>query len=146
MTSDADSPRRLGFLSFSEKNIQRIVTILKWYYFVFVCLGSFVLLGGLLIGYKLPQLFNIAGIFLLPLLIYLGIKKRNNWVIVVIVIQSAVNILYAFFRPVPLQNTLGPVAGILIKITSMVFDVFQIYFFTRKEVRKYFNAKDGIIL
>ena len=69
-------PRRLGFLSFSEKNIQRIVTILKWYYFVFVCLGGFVLLGGLLIGYKLPQLFNIAGIFLLPLLIYLGIKKR----------------------------------------------------------------------
>src|SRR5438552_2435662 len=128
MVSDTDLPRRPGFLSFSETNIQRIVTILKWFYFVFVCLGGFVLLGGLLVGYKLPQLFNIAGIFLVPLLIFLGLKKRNHWVIILIVVESAFSIIYAFFRPVPLQNTLGPVAGLLIKLFGMLISVFEIYF------------------
>lgn len=146
MNDNTELPNQQGTMAFSEKSIHKIVSILKWYYFVFVCLGGFALLAGLFVGYKLPQLFHISGIFLIPSLIYLGLKKRKSWVIILVVVQCVLNIAFAFFTTgVTPQNSLGPVAGTLIKITGVVMAVFQLYFFTRKEVRKYFKATDVII-
>jgi len=145
MTSDTDLPRQPVPLSFSEKNIHRIVSILKWYYFVLVCLEGFIIFGRLLTGYPLQQLVNHSLFSLIPLAIFLGLNKRKSWVIIIIVVYSALSFLMAFFLPVPSPSRLDPFEFELITVIGLLINAFNLYFFTRKEVRKYFKATDIII-
>lgn len=145
MSNDTDLPQQPGPLSFSEKSIQRIVSILKWYYFVLVCLVGYILLVGSLTGFILQQLVNNSLIFLVFLAIFLGLNKRKSWVIIIIVVTSALTFWEAFSTPVPSQNRLSPAALELIRVIHLLINAFNLYFFTRKEVRKYFKATDVII-
>jgi hypothetical protein len=134
-----------GSLSFSEKNIHRIISILKWYYFFWVCLGGLILLIASLIGYKSPRLIDALTILLSSSAILFGLYKRKSWVVVLITVKSALSIVIAFFQtPLTSQAPLGPTVGIVAQTIGLGISAFEIYFFTRKEVRKYFKATDVI--
>ena len=122
---------------FPEKHIRIIVSLLQKFYLILT-------LGILL---TTPVIFIVKGVFsatdfisiFIGATIYLGLKMRKFWIVPVKVILSSLGLISVlFYQP---KNVLL----LVIKLFIIALTSFEIYFFTRKEVRKYFKAK-GLFL
>jgi hypothetical protein len=88
--------------------------------------------------------------------IYYGLKKNRAWVIPFVLIVSAGAFLSQFghlstvkhAHGDPVGRALLPVEAVMeavIRISLMYFFAYQIYFFSKKEVRELFNVREQIL-
>lgn len=125
------------FTQFSENTIKKIASVLKYIYlfgFVIGALGMIVFIPQKLVS---PILIIFPVISVVQ---YYGLHKRKSWIVPTIVILTSIGLVRARFFSFP-QTTDVVIARFL----GVGFAAFEIYFFTRKEVRKCFNAK-GIFI
>lgn len=117
---------------FSPKRIRVIISILKYFYLMITILTIISILFDLTIGkFKINNLTTV----LLGSVIYLGLKNKYRWIIPVITIISALVIIANLsFRP-------NNFPDIVVKLFVFGLNIFNLYFFTRKEVKKYFKSK-----
>lgn len=135
--------RAYVIMKFSEKNIKIVVNVLRWFYLVFIILTSLTTLAFILLLLNGPPKNEshyysfITGILLLLTCtaIYFGLKNRRQWIVPVMVILSSLNIVLLIFSfPKDLLHVIATIIGMCIAGS-------ELYFFTKKEVRKYFNTK-----
>ena len=131
---------------FSDDRILKITNRIKKVFIVFICIGILDVISNLKLSEGLPKIHSLEGIvnFLLYTFIYIGLRFRKKWFIPLVLISSAFLMLTTglhIFQPVV------DVHGLFEKIGRMVFFVFfayQIYFFSRREVKEYFGAKETV--
>lgn len=125
---------------FSQKLISTLIFILKLIYLLppFLLIASLVLL--ILLRFPLSllseqiQLSDFLGVLIVLSFSY-GLHRRKSWVVPLIVYLNGLCILGLFLTQP--NNLLETVA----KFLGLIFLAFGIFFFTRKEVKKYFNVK-----
>jgi len=133
---------------FPEKRILSTLSKIQKVYFVFVCLGFFV---GLLIPFvfsaaqtsqiNLLALFNVV----VYLCVYLGIRRRKGWLIPLVLLFSIYQ-LYGYFKFIFLSaESAEMVLGKFLAMGMIWFYVYQVYFFTRREVKSFFGVKGKIL-
>jgi hypothetical protein len=112
--------------------VKRIVNIFQFLYVLIAILIPLLILFELSLGKM-----NYEA--LLPMVIVwaiaYGIVKRKSWVVMLITLVAAIGIFNDLLRPESLYE----------KIFFIVFFLFEIFFFNRKDIRTYFGAK-GIAL
>ncbi len=123
-------------MKFSEKQIISIVAIFKYLNLSMIILAILLTFLSLVINkFSLSILFALvpAAAF------YSGFKYRQPWIIpVMILLGSFGTISYLFLGA---NGTLQ----VIVKNLALFVSLFQLYFFSRKEVRKYFRSR-GIYL
>lgn len=67
--------------------------------------------------------------------IFIGIQKRKSWVVPLVFYVNSVSLVSVTFINIPL----------FIKLIYLIFLIFGIYFFSRKDVKDYFKS-EGYIL
>jgi hypothetical protein len=77
--------------------------------------------------------------------IYMGLRHRKKWVLIIILIFSAFALLTSFLSSVTPAKNVASLSGKVIDIVFVLFSAYQIYFFSKKEVKKVFNTKGTII-
>ena len=127
--------------------IERRIVSLRKIYFVLL------LLGGITVSMKWRQVFSkdlkeIAEIALQLIIyasIYIGLKRRNNWVIAFILIVSAFGFIWGFFYVYSPAQTFTEFIKKMGGIFLLIFFGYQLIFFTSQNVRKYYGIKGRII-
>ena len=136
------------YMSFSDKKIKTIVLLLQRFYFiVFILLVSlFLLLVFLLITGNfqsrqpiLPMFIQSIPTYIICGVFYFGLKNKRYWIIPVAMLSNTYGLLSILFSSP--KNLLY----LIVKIFTLSLTVFELYFFSRKEVRKYFKSK-GLFL
>lgn len=131
-------------MKFSEKNIKFIISLLKGFYLTFTIILAILLIAAIFLTLILNKnlsgspLITLAEVLIAVMLgsaIYLGLKNKKPWVISIIVFSASISLL-----PQLLYNTTS-ITNLIFKVFGLVLSIFEIYFFTRKEVRQYFGTK-----
>ena len=122
-------------MTFSTRTISIIVNVFKYFHLLFI------ILTGLLFIVVINFSTNATSIsaYMLPLitstLIFRGLSRRKFWVIPLMVGLGIFAIVrLSFYQPPELYLSIVRVAG-------FGLSAFQIFFFTKKEVREYFKRK-----
>jgi len=117
----------------SEKQVKSVVTFLSWFYL----LSGIVLALLLIANFLLSNNFLTASFIglLVPFSLFIGLKYRKPWLVPLIILVSSITLLSLVFTLV--HNATFIVA----KLVGMVLSLFELYFFTKKEVRNYFGTK-----
>jgi hypothetical protein len=129
-------------------NNDRIIKITNRLKIVFLVL-TFIFIAGsirnvakLSKGYWTSLLRMMAA--LIPFFIYLGLRMRKKWLTPLVLMISALGLLNVSLNILtPAQDELS----VLMKVFRMMFAIFfayLIYFFSRREVKMYFGAKESI--
>jgi hypothetical protein len=126
-------------MSFSEKSIRTTIFALKWFHLLVACVTALIILILLLVRHVPFSLGTALLIFLQSSAIFFGLHKRRPWVIILIVASSIIGTTNSFFYN---PNTSIQVVA---KLVGIWLNIFHLYFFSRKEVRKYFDMKGVII-
>ena len=77
--------------------------------------------------------------------VYLGLRRRKEWVIPLVLVSSAVS---SFWAAAAVLCPAGNVEEVLAKLFNgllLVFFVYQLVFFSRREVRLFFRSKGRIL-
>lgn len=142
----SDSNEKVREARCKDDRIIKITNRLKIVFFVFTCIGIIITIKNLS-NFLEGDMANLEGMIntLIFLFIYIGLRLRKGWLIPLIVIYSALSLI-GFFVTIfqPTQD----VIGILIKVGFMmliIFYIYLMYFFSRREVKAYFSAKETII-
>lgn len=123
-------------MKFSEKQVSFVVSIFKFFNLFIIVLAILVIPLSILIN-RFSMSIVLA---LIPALaFYIGLKYRQPWIIPVMILIGSFGTINFFFSNA--DTTLGA----LKKYIGLVMSLFQLYFFSRKEVRKYFRSR-GIYL
>lgn len=120
-------------MRFSEKQIRVIVGFLKWFYII----TAIVILVGAISGYFLNHNLEFGFIFaiLISGIFYIGLRNKKSWIIPLMLFLNAIGVVSFFFIRTE------SVIEIIAKFFGVAINVFLIYFFSRKEVKEYFNSK-----
>jgi len=128
----------------------RITTITNRFqkvYIVFMCIGTFVIIYKLSgISKKFPRLDSLQEIInlLLYTVLYIGLRLKTKWLIPLILISSVWWLLSTFLRGFqPAVDIIGLLAK-TVGIMFVLFCAYQMYFFSRREVKSYFGTKETI--
>lgn len=117
-------------------------------YQMFGLIGSavlaLVLLDIDLIGWNRWFLFLISMICIWT--INYGISNRKSWLVTLILIYAALSFIKSFFWVISQQ----PLTGYVLTLKSLglllaFFNGFQIFIFSRKKTREYFNHKGAVL-
>ena len=124
-------------MHFNQKQIRVIVTVAKSVYlFVFVLAMAILLLSFMIDVERFLAAFLSFGLTaLIAGSVFFGLHKRKTWVIPTIVLLSIFGLIGGFLS---FPDTLLTLAG---KWIGIIWAIFMLYFFTRKEVREYFGSK-----
>lgn len=127
-----------GALKTAVRRIQR----------AYVVLGMLAIVSAIVTLFDEPGLRDIleAVIFLLVYgTVYLGLRRRKDWVIPLVLIFSAGSSLW---QAVAILSPAEDVEAVLAKLFSgllLMFFVYQFLFFSRQEVRLFFGSKGRIL-
>lgn len=124
----------------SFKRVYLFFTII---YAIYVGVLLFKLSGNYATG-KLPQV--IIG-FVLFYSVYYGLKRKRKWVIPIVLVLPAfglINYLIATHTPPSKFPSLN-IISVVEDFAMGLFCAYQIYFFSRKEVRKVFGVRGQIL-
>ena len=125
-------------ITFPQKNIKVIVAVVKWFYFL-GALFSIVALGWFI-------QINAHDYLIIPLValmistsMFIGLHYKKSWVPISMVILSTLNLIQH------LVHLSQDITGILLGSIGFLISLFLLFFFTRKEVKEYFNSNETII-
>lgn len=129
----------------------RIITItgrIRKVYFALICLGTLDViftLSGFSDSLPRREILQEIMSILLFLVVYIGLRLRREWLISLILLFSAWWLISTFltsFQPaVDVPGLLSKIGGILL----VLFYAYQLYFFSRREVKSYFGVKEVIL-
>ncbi len=77
--------------------------------------------------------------------IYMGLRKRKNWLIAIVLISSVAALLFSFLSSLEPAKDVASLFGKIVDIIVVIFSAYQIHFFSKKEVMALFNAKGTVI-
>ena len=129
----------------SDDRTIKIMLRIQRAYFVLICIcvvGYISLLLKLSEGATVWK--NLEGIIpiLIFLIIYIGLKLRKKWFVPFVLLVSIlilINSSLYIFQPIENMH------GLFLKACAIMFFIFfayQMYFFSRKEVKAYFGVKE----
>ena len=131
-------------MPFSEKQITTIINVLKKIYLALLSLAVFgtisvlslyVISRDLLLHHLLT--FSVSSI--VTALLLQGLKTRKSWIAPTIVFLSVFTAIGSLLTsPADLLQSFARIFGFALA-------AFQIYFFSRKEVRKYFGTQGTVL-
>jgi hypothetical protein len=127
-------------MAFTRKQIQAIVTLLKFLHLSVFVLTFLTLM--LLVDHDFTNIFS--NLWVLPalaisLVIFIGLHQRRSWIVPTVILLSILGLIGGLLSvPEELPTLVG-------KWMRIFVSIFQIYFFTRPEVRSYFGSSAHIL-
>jgi len=126
--------------------IKTIAGRLQKIYLIFLCLGIPVAIIYIFTGrYSQAENLQVPLNILIDSLIFLGLRRKKHWVVVLIMICSALWLLYtllSIFAPAADFRTLFQK---FVAVALVLFYAYQINFFSKYEVKKFYGVKGFII-
>jgi hypothetical protein len=126
-----------------EKIIARVKLLRRLYIFVIV-LVSLALLSALFLysaDNMLVFVLETAFMIYIFMIIYFGLRRVRHWVTSLIQITSAFNLLILIAGlATPYEDTLDFAIGRPLEIFLIAFFVYQMIFFSKKEVKVFFKS------
>ncbi len=123
--------------------ISRLI-FFKEVYFLSTLLSVFAifyLLSGLSIKYKRGVPLEFLLISFIGISIYFGLKFKKNWVINIILIYSSFAVINLFLFSFQLSDQVSIIFYKLVGFIFLFFHVYQIYFFSSREVKILFKER-----
>jgi hypothetical protein len=132
----------------------KIISAIRWIkrgYLILIFIGLWGLFGKIILDHTIYENLRVIIILLIDITIYYGLRYRKEWVIALILFVSTFSLIFLFLRIV-----LGQVAteyttvfsltiAYIIIIALSLFYFFQIYFFSKKDVRIFWRTKGHIL-
>lgn len=133
--------------NFHERRISSTVVIIRKIYFTLLFLG---VLGLVYLASGVSHVYggkDIPGYLIFCLIVsikYYGLRFRRTWVVPLILYASALGIIRILFTGVNAENGVIMVIGVPVFFMMVLFYAYQIYFFSRTDVNRFFGRK-GLI-
>ncbi|MFC1751656.1 hypothetical protein ACFLY5_00735 [Patescibacteria group bacterium] len=121
-----------------EKTIKKIVNILKIFYLAVAIFAGVTTVLAIFLGHLVPIYYLIIVFGLFWFAVFLGLHKRQQWVVPVVIIFAVISLINATFS---FGGRLSTLPMVIARFVGFGFSIFEIWFFTRKEVREYFKVK-----
>lgn len=131
-----------------ERKIIKTVIIFQKIYFVFICIGSFLVIyiaTGVSSYYNRTDALDVLPWMLVHLTIYLGLRMRKEWLIHLILITSACQILWHAFSMLHAAEDMSMLICKLLGFIGLFFYSYQVCFFARPEVKVAFNERGSTL-
>jgi len=130
-----------------DRSISVQLRIFQEIYRVFILIGLLIIIY-ITIGfsdniYEDLQAWSIN--LLINIIVYVGLKRRKKWVPVVIWIISAFAIFNAFVQTISPAQELEALLYKILYFLLFMFGAYQMYFFSRKDVKKIFELKGHVL-
>lgn len=132
--------------------IDRVVQTIQKIYLVLAVVGVLGVLGVLaglsprLKAVGAPALLQGLFVTILYCVIYFGLRRRMKWVITLVLIFSALSIVTCTFNILHPAEDMRALLGKLVTALFLSFYGYQIYFFSRKDVRERFGGKGTLVV
>ncbi|MGC2424518.1 MAG: hypothetical protein WA666_09220 [Nitrospirota bacterium] len=134
----------------------KLNSIKKTYLFLSIIGVIFIFFSLIFKRHTTAELFEASISPVVGFSIYYGLKKNRDWVIPFVLLVSAGAILHQFGHLDTIKHAYGDPAGRIllpieavmesvIRISLTCFFAYQIYFFSKKEVRELFNVREQIL-
>ncbi len=131
-------------MKLSEKNIKTVVNVLKYLYLVTSIVLLLLILAIIyLLNFGSPAktpsplisiIFQIPGL-IMCFAFYWGLKTKQPWLVPIMVVLNSLHLVYLML------TFPQDIIHVIAKIIGLCLAAFNIYFFTTKEVKKYFKSK-----
>ena len=131
-----------------DEKIIKIVSILRKVYVFFIIwvalyVGMFLISSAM--GETTNEIQREYGLesliaLLVYITIYIGLRKKNKWVVPLILIGSACSLFWIFLRIFTPADNIAMIVSKLIDVILLFFFIYQISFFRKKEVKSYFST------
>ncbi len=128
----------------NEANIKSKLIFFKEVYFLFAFLTILITLyslSGFSIKFKREISLEFLLVFFIHTSIYFGLKFRKKWVVNVILISSSYSLISRFLFSFQLSNEVTIIFYKLVAFIFLFFDVYQIYFFSKRGVKFFFKDR-----
>jgi hypothetical protein len=102
-------------------------------------------LTGLLYGKSTSETLVIAFGLLVDISIYYGLRKKREWVISLVLFSSAIIMLRGILMSGSVVNDLAELVEKYMAFAWIFFAAYQIFFFTKKEVKKVFSETENAL-
>jgi hypothetical protein len=140
----------------TNDEIKTRISVIRYIYLLLACVATTVLLMLLLIAVKLATLKAAEGLdftFVPPYmvgliiiwLIYYGLRRNKAWITILIPICCAIALFDGFLSLLQPINDGAGLAKKFVKLIVFMFNAYQIYFFTKPEVKKFYNMRGTVI-
>ena len=121
-----------------------IINRIQKVYLVMTCVTAFASIYKISEG-ATDSVMKAGLAFFVYFTIYMGLRHRKNWVMAFILIFSVFAMLTSFLSSFEPAKDIGSLSGKVVDIVFVLFSAYQIYFFSKKEVKALFNAQGTII-
>jgi len=121
-----------------------IINRIQKVYLVMTCVTAFASIYKIAEG-ATDSVMKVCLAFFVYFTIYMGLRHRKNWVMAFILIFSVFAMLTSFLSSFEPAKDIGSLSGKVVDIVFVLFSAYQIYFFSKKEVKALFNAQGTII-
>ncbi len=131
--------------TYTDDRIIKIIGRIKIVFIMCICMGVLIIIRDM---FRMLQEINLAQIIdgivtvILFSFLYIGLRFRKKWFIPLVLIVSTITLINMILI------ILVPAAGtyeLFLKIFAMIiftYSFYQMYFFSRREVKKCFDLKD----
>lgn len=139
---------------FSEKQISRILKALYWIcvFNIIISIIGLMMIATMYIFLQVNRFDEVLPFFIGLLVFYslsYGLKHHKYWIPSIIVFLSSLGLIYSIFFALANWPTFNNQATyniwIIMRFLVWCMQLFILYFFTRKEVRIFFNSKESFI-
>ena len=128
--------------------IEAVVIKIQRVYLSLTCLG-FVLavfvLSGLSGKYGLKDGFELTYTSFIYLALYFGLMRRKKWIIPLILLAAAFGLFRELIYILHPAESLSKIAGKAISVLLLLFYSYQMHFFSKTEVKKFFQSKGSFL-
>lgn len=134
-------------LPFERVNV--ICKRIQKFYLLLVCLGIISLVSHIpdIKESILRQDWLESAITLIIFIcIYIGLRTRAKWIVPLILLYSAYGLFSAYTNGIQPAENVKDLVHKCVEVLYVIFYVYQIIFFKKKEVKLYFNVKGTIII
>ena len=114
----------------------------------YVVLGVLVIVSGIVTLFdetNLRDIWETALYLLVYGTVYLGLRRRKEWVIPLVLVFSAVSSVWEATAVLCPAEDVEAVLGKVLNGLLLIFFVYQFLFFSRREVRLFFGSKGRIL-
>lgn len=132
--------------------IESIVIKIKKIYLFLICLYIVLIVIAILaplnqydIKNKIESTYKLTYNFIIFLALYIGLPKRKKWIIPLILFFSSLGFLATLIDILHPAESLSRIAEKVIGLLVFLFFGYQIHFFSKAEVKKFFRTKGSIL-
>jgi hypothetical protein len=110
-----------------------------------IMLGLIYMLTGISEKYSQDESVELIFPLLVCITAYYGLKYKTKWAIPLLLITAVFMILSTFINILRPANDLFAFINKIVDLVFVMFYGYQIFFFSKKEVKQYFGVKGTVI-